>query len=93
MKKFVKNYIAKGKKVEGIDIVKVHLKVEDILKHQHEFKGEQYISIEVAKLTNPDRFGNEYTVYVNTIVEVQDPVKKTRKSTKKEPVESDDLPF
>jgi len=77
MKTFEKNYIAKGKQVNGLQIVRVSIKVEDILKHAHEYKGEQYLTFEVAKLQNPDSFGNEYTVYVNKLVETAEKPAKT----------------
>ena len=94
MKTFEKNYIAKGKQIKGMQIVRISIKVEDILQHAHEYKGEQYLTFEVAKLQNPDSFGNEYTVYVNKLVETEEkpkatapktatPEDKTRKKTSK----------
>ena len=94
MKTFEKNYIAKGKQVKDLQIVRISIKVEDILKHAHEYKGEQFLTFEVAKLQNPDSFGNEYTVYVNKLVDTEEkpkatapktaaPEDKTRKKTSK----------
>jgi len=104
MKTFEKNYIAKGKQVNGLQIVRISIKVEDILKHAHEYKGEQYLTFEVAKLQNPDSFGNEYTVYVNKLVETAEkpqktapkPTAKAAKTSKKSgnPAKnSEDFPF
>jgi len=39
MKKYTKSYIGKGTAVAGMDIVKVTLKVEDLLKVTHEWNG------------------------------------------------------
>ena len=81
MKTFEKNYIAKGKKINGMQIVRISIKVEDILKHAHEYKGEQYLTFEVARLQNPDSFGNDYTVYVNKLVEAEEKPQKTAPKT------------
>ena len=109
MKTFEKNYIAKGKKINGMQIVRISLKVEDILKFAHEYKGEQFLTFEVAKLQNPDSFGNDYTVYVNKLVETDEkpqktapkttspeekPAKSTKKAAKASKVaETNDIPF
>jgi len=81
MKTFEKNYIAKGKQIKGMQIVRISIKVEDILQHAHEYKGEQYLTFEVAKLQNPDSFGNDYTVYVNKLVETEEKSQKTAPKT------------
>jgi hypothetical protein len=97
MKTFVKNYIGKGRQVEGLEIVKITLKMKDLVKFSHQYKDEEYISLEVAKLQNPDNFDNTHTVYVNRLEEQQEPApaepekkKKSRKSSKKVTA---DLPF
>ena len=98
MKKFVKNYIGKGKKVEGLEIIKINLKIADLVKFAHKYNDEDYISLEVAKLQNTDNFGHDYTVYVNRLEEEQvtepspTPKKQTKKSkaAKQEPSE---VPF
>lgn len=66
MKKFVKNYIGKGTQVENMDIVKVTLKVEDIAKFKHEYEGNEYITFEVAKMQQSDKWGRTHTAYVST---------------------------
>ena len=98
MKKFVKNYIGKGKKVEGLEIIKINLKISDILKFTHKYNDEDYISLEVAKLLNPDNFGHDYTVYVNRLEEEKDsePGPTPKKQTKKSQVvkkETSEVPF
>ena len=62
MTTYKKNYIGKGTQHETLDLVNVTLKVEELLKYQHEFKGEMYISFEVAKMQNTDKFGRTHTV-------------------------------
>lgn len=98
MKTFVKNYIGKGKKVEGLEIIKVSLKISEVLRFAHKYNGEDYISLEVAKLQNPDSFGHDHTIYVNRLEEKaseQSPsdarAKKQTKKTKK--AETADAPF
>ena len=90
MKKFVKNYIGKGKKVEGLEIIKVNLKISDIVKFAHKYNDEDYISLEVAKLQSSDNFGHDYTVYVNRLEEeqVSEPAPKARSKPKNPKLQS-----
>ena len=92
MKTYKKNYIGKGTQVPNMQIAKVTVKVTEMLKFKHEFEGEEYITFEVAKMQNPDKFGRDYTVYCTTREEVEDekPAPKKRKSKK---AESADIPF
>jgi hypothetical protein len=85
MKNFVKNYIGKGKKIEGLEIIKINFKIEDLVKFSHKYKDEDYISLEIAKLKSPDQFGHDYTAYVNRLEEseVNEPVKPTETPKKK----------
>ena len=85
MKNFVKNYIGKGKKVEGLEIIKINFKIEDLVKFSHKYKDEDYITIEIAKLKSPDQFGHFYTAYVNRLEEseVNEPVKPAETPKKK----------
>jgi hypothetical protein len=104
MKTFVKNYIGKGKQVEGLAIAKVTCKLEDLQKFAYFFDGVEYVTFEVAKMKKADSFGRDYTVYVNLQEEQVEPANEkqakqpTRKPTKKqdkavpEPV-GEDLPF
>ena len=98
MKKFVKNYIGKAKKVEGLEIIKINLKIADLVKFAHKYNDEDYISLEVAKLQNPDNFGHDYTVYVNRLEEeqVKEPAPAPKKQTKKSKAakqETSEVPF
>ncbi|NQU53967.1 MAG: hypothetical protein HQ522_15675 [Bacteroidetes bacterium] len=72
MKSFKKNYIGKGIQVENMDIVKVTLKVEEIIQHKHEFKGKEYVTFEVAKMQKPDDFDRSHTAYITTTKETQE---------------------
>jgi hypothetical protein len=71
--KFVKNYVGKGTKVKNLDIVKITLNVEDILKFKHEFEGTEYITFEVALMQQPDKFNRSHTVYCTTKENVEEP--------------------
>ena len=98
MKKFVKNYIGKAKKVEGLEIIKINLKIADLVKFAHKYNDEDYISLEVAKLQTPDNFGHDYTVYVNRLEEeqVKEPAPAPKKQTKKSKAakqETSEVPF
>ena len=81
MKSYKKNYIGKGTQVENMDIVKVTLKVEEILKYKHEFEGQDYITLEVAKMQQADKFGRTHTAYVTIREETEE--EKPKKSSKK----------
>jgi hypothetical protein len=86
MKKFEKNYLGKARQVDGLRIIKVTLKVADIVKFAHQYEGEDFISFEVARMQRPDQFGRQYTVYVNSLVEHQQGQSKevpSKKSTTK----------
>jgi hypothetical protein len=98
MKKFVKNYIGKAKKVEDLEIIKLNLKIADLVKFAHKYNDEDYISLEVAKLQTPDNFGHDYTVYVNRLEEeqVREPATRQKKQTKKSKAkkqETAEVPF
>jgi len=72
MKSFKKNYIGKGTQVENMEIVKVTLKVEEILKHKHEYEGKDYITFEVAKMKQADNFNRTHTAYDSTLEKVSE---------------------
>ena len=70
MKTFVKNYIGKGTQVNGLKIVKVTLKMEDVMKHVYEKEGKQYLTFELAELKETDKFERTHTCYVSTLSDV-----------------------
>jgi len=55
-------YIGKGKQVNAIDVVKVTLRIEDVLKHKVEKEGAEYITFEVARLREADQYGRIHIV-------------------------------
>ena len=86
MKKFQKNYIGKGREVstksgQVLDIVKITLSVEEMMKFVHEYKEKEYITFEVATLRNEDQFGHTHTVYVTTVEETEDAPQKEKTET------------
>lgn len=81
MTSFRKQYIGKGVQHESLDLTKVTLKMDEVLKYQHEFEGEKYLTFEVSKLQQPDKFGRTHTAYVSVKEEVED--EKPKKSSKK----------
>jgi hypothetical protein len=92
MKTYKKNYIGKGFQVPNMQIARVTVKVEDLLKHTFEYEGVEYCRFEVAKMQNPDKYGRDYTAYVVTTEEVakEKPKSKTRKPKKPQ---EENLPF
>ena len=103
MKTFKKNYVGKGKQVKGLDIVKVTCKLEELVKFAHWFDAVQYVTLEVAKMKEPDEFHRTHTVYVTREEEAKaaEPDKNEKKETKKSGKKleraqqdpGDDLPF
>ena len=85
MKEYSKHFVGKGTQVPNLPIIKVTVRVTELLKHVHVFEGDQYCTFEVAKLQEPDRFGRDHTVYCTTMEEVPESSTKnsTKKSTKK----------
>ena len=77
MTTFKKNYIGKGKQVvtkkgKELDIVKVTLKVSEVLEYKHEYEGEEYITFELAKMQKPDDYKRTHTAYISVREEVQE---------------------
>ena len=69
-KKIKKNYIGKGTTSEKFENgVKMPLNVEDLLKFQHTFKAEKYITFEVARMKNPYKYGRTHTPNVTVLEE------------------------
>ena len=87
MKKYTKNYIGKGTQVAGMEIVKVTLKVEELLKVTHDFQGTECLTFELAKMQNTDDYGRTHTAYVLVREDAEEtetaPDKKAKKATRK----------
>ncbi len=79
---YKKRYIGKGVQHETLDLVKVNLKVEEVLKFKHSFEGQDYLTFELARLQEVDKFGRTHTAYVSTkdeTPEVEPDEKKKKK--------------
>jgi len=75
MKTYIKNYIGKGTQNPKLDIVKVTLRMDQVLNFKHEYAGSEYITFEVAKMVQPDKFGRTHTAYVTSHETVKKPKK------------------
>jgi hypothetical protein len=102
MTTFEKHYIGKGKQVNGLEIVRVTLPVAGLEAAVFEKEGVKYLSFEIAKLKEPDKFGRTHTCYFQTKnytgepkdQEPQQAKKAGKKKSKKQAAETgDDLPF
>ena len=102
MTTFEKHYIGKGTQVENLDIIKIVLPVEGLEKAVFEMNNVKYLSFEVAKLKEADKFGRTHTCYFQTKVYSDNPAqeepvkqkKASKKKSKKQAAETeDDLPF
>jgi hypothetical protein len=89
---FEKIYIGKGTQVPNLQITKVTLKLEEIEKIAYERDGVKYVTFEVAKLKEPDKFGRAFTCYYSKKVNDQAVPPKTSKKVKKQTA-NPDLPF
>ena len=83
MKKYNKSYIGKGTAVAGMEIVKVTLKVEELLKVTHEFQGVQYLTFELAKMQSTDDYGRTHTAYVSVREDAAEEETAADKATRK----------
>ncbi len=62
---YEKHYIGKGKQVKNLDIVKTTIKLSELQRHAYEYDGEIYVTFEISKLKQADKFKNTHTVYVS----------------------------
>lgn len=78
---FEKHYLGKGTQVPNMQIVRVTVRVSELMKFAYIFENEQYATFEVAKMQRPDKFGRDHTVYCTTQEEVEEekPTKQSRK--------------
>lgn len=91
---YEKIYIGKGNQVPNLQIVRVTLKLSEVKKIAYTREGVEYITIEVAKLKEPDKFGRDYTVYSSKkVAEVQEPAQKKPGGKRKTKKEGEPLPF
>ena len=84
---YEKIYIGKGTQVPNLpQIAKVTLKLEEVKKIAYERDGVMYVTFEVAKLKEPDKFGRIFTCYFSKksdVVNEPAPKKSAGKKTKK----------
>jgi len=66
---YKKNYIGKGKNEGNFGIVKITLKMEEVLKYVYTKDGNDYITFELSKLQKEDEYGRSHTCYVQTRVQ------------------------
>lgn len=76
---FKKTYIGKGSQLTNIAIIKVTIKMDEAQDHIYEREGVKYLSFEIAKMQQPDKFNRTHTAYVSERVEE----KVSKKSAKK----------
>ena len=80
---FTKIYIGKGTQVPNLSITKITLKLEEVEKIAYERDGVKYVTFEVSKLKEPDKFGRAYTCYYSKKVNVaNEPAPEKTKSSK-----------
>lgn len=73
MKNFRKVYIGKGKKNAELDIVRITLPIEDVLKYKYEKEGKEYLTFEVGALLKPDDYGRTHTAWVSVAQQEETP--------------------
>lgn len=81
---YKKDYIGKGKVNPKINsIVKFTFALEDLQKHAYEYEGTKYVSVEVTKMKEADKFGRTHTAWVSVREEEEAPAQEAPKATKK----------
>ena len=94
---YEKFYIGKGTQVPNLQICKVTLKMDLVEEIAYERDGIRYVTFEVAKLKEADKFGRDYTCYLSRKVDaVAEPApEKTRKpkKDKKSKMENQEIHF
>ena len=101
MKTFKKIFVGKGKQVEGLQIIKVTVNMNDLNKFIYNYNGDAYATFEIAKMKEADKFGREFTVYVSRKEDasevpekVEEPAKTSKpKKAKKNKIEPAELPL
>ena len=61
--KFEKSYIGKGKKIQGMNIVKVTVPLEKLQEIAYEYEGIAYVTFEIAEMKETDNFGRTHSCY------------------------------
>jgi hypothetical protein len=89
MKAYKKNYLGNGQEVvtkagTALDIVKVCLSVEEMMKFVHEYKDEQYVSFEVARMKTKNDYGDTHTVFHTTFEQVEEEAPTAKFKIKKD---------
>ncbi len=88
---YEKIYIGKGTQVPNLQIAKVTLKLEEVEKIAYERDGVKYVTFEVARLREPDKFGRTHTCYFSQKVaepvapQQSKPKGKKKRARKEEP--------
>jgi len=92
---YEKIYIGKGTQVPNLpQIAKVTLKLEEVEKIAYERDGVKYVTFEVAKLKEPDKFGRDHTCYLSKKADtVNEPAPEKVKTRKQKKEESAEIPF
>ena len=90
---YEKFYIGKGTQVPNLQIAKVTVKLEEIEKIAYDRDGVKYVTFEVAKLKEPDKFGRTFTCYYSKKVNVAEEPTPQKPSKKGKKEKTNDLPF
>jgi len=69
MKKYIKNYIGKGTENTNLGIIKVTLKMDQAESFIYEKDGNRYLTFEISKLKEADKFNRTHTCYVTKLQE------------------------
>jgi len=67
MKRYIKNYIGKGTENSTLEIIRVTLKMEQVETFIYEKDGNRYLTFEIAKLKESDKFNRTHTCYVTKL--------------------------
>ena len=87
MKNYEKIYVGKGRTPNtNFDIVRITMKMADLQEVAYEYEGEMMVTLEVARMKQPDGYNRTHTVYATVastedtpVIEDEKPIKKSRK--------------
>ena len=60
-----REYVGKGVKTEGYDLVNISLSRSKLENHWYEYNGEHYIKLTVGGLREKDQYGKTHSVWIN----------------------------
>ena len=91
--KFEKTFIGKGKKIAGMDIVRVTIALNALEEIAYDYEGTAYCTFEIAKLKETDKWGRTHSCYYSKMLEPAIPEPNAPRKKKAAPATLEPQPF